>query len=384
MLWLALAAQTAAWASAQQASQPAPASLEAADSLWYGGLPAGAAESRTAWSPSYAPCSPCPRVYGYAEGLFLERSNDSFDQPMIVETIDGNPGATFLSTSDLDFNFDPAVRAVLGVRLHDGWAIEGSYLGLRDSDASAFITPPDDETNLTFPGGLVTNVISGVDRIYANYSSSLYTAELNLVHCRGNCSAWSNPKAASATPVAGVGNRSRCQTFEWFAGFRYLSLNEGLNLYGERDQQTHDGTVAVEHGPYDIRTNNNLYGGQLGARLRGWGARLGWEATGKAGIFGNDAQQEQYILDFPDFELRPLTGAEDVQVAFLGELSLTAIYRLTDVWSLRAGYNVIWVSGLALAPDQLDFSGTLPAGDQLRSTGSMFLHGASCGVEARW
>ena len=36
------------------------------------------------------------------------------------------------------------------------------------------------------------------------------------------------------------------------------------------------------------------------------------------------------------------------------------------------------------ALDNLDFSGTLPAGDQLRSTGSMFLHGVSGGLEARW
>jgi hypothetical protein len=37
-----------------------------------------------------------------------------------------------------------------------------------------------------------------------------------------------------------------------------------------------------------------------------------------------------------------------------------------------------------LAPDQLDFSGVLPAGNRLNSNGSLFLHGISCGVEARW
>jgi hypothetical protein len=51
---------------------------------------------------------------------------------------------------------------------------------------------------------------------------------------------------------------------------------------------------------------------------------------------------------------------------------------------LRAGYNLIWIAGAALAPDQLDFSGVLPAGNQLRSDASVFLHGVSGGLEARW
>jgi hypothetical protein len=82
--------------------------------------------------------------------------------------------------------------------------------------------------------------------------------------------------------------------------------------------------------------------------------------------------------------LRPLISAAGCQVAFVGELNLTGIYRLTDVWNLRAGYNLIWIAGTALAPDQLDFSGLIPAGNQLSSDGKVFLHGVSGGLEARW
>jgi hypothetical protein len=167
-------------------------------------------------------------------------------------------------------------------------------------------------------------------------------------------------------------------------GFRYLNLREHLRIYGERGQQTGSGTIAVESGVYDIRTSNNLYGPQVGARVRRWGRRLGWEMAGRAGIFGSDAQQEQYIVDFLPEPVRPLTSAADGQVAFVGDLNFTGIYRLNDVWNLRAGYNLIWITGVALAPDQLDFNATLPSGDQLDSHGSVFLHGVSCGVEARW
>jgi hypothetical protein len=168
-------------------------------------------------------------------------------------------------------------------------------------------------------------------------------------------------------------------------GFRYLNLRERLRINGERDQTTSNpnGSTAVETGVYDIGTSNNLYGPQVGARLRRWGRKLGWEATGKAGIFASDTQQEQYVIDYPDFTERELISASDNGVAFVGELNLTAIYRLNDVWNLRAGYNLIWIEGVALAPDQLDFSDVIGAGNQLSHNG-VLLHGVSCGLEARW
>lgn len=340
-------------------------------------------------------CSACFNVYGYAEILFLERTNCSSDQPVIVQTEDAIPVGTVFSTSDLDFDFDPAVRVVLGRRLHNGWAIEGSYLGLCDADASEFIVAPSEDPTiasaLTFPGALASgaNVFADMNRIWVDYSSALHSAELNFVHCCGCCTtSGHNKNDCSSKGDCGAGNM-RCRTVEWLVGFRYLNLAERLNIYAERDQQTGGGTVEVEFpGVYDIRTSNNLFGPQIGARARRWGTKWGWEAAGKAGIFGNAAHQEQSVIDYPDFPesfpLRPETSAADGQVAFVGELNLTAIYRLSDVWNLRAGYNLIWIAGVALAPDQLDFSGTLPAGEQLSSNGSVFLHGVSCGMEARW
>jgi hypothetical protein len=45
----------------------------------------------------------------------------------------------------------------------------------------------------------------------------------------------------------------------------------------------------------------------------------------------------------------------------------------------------MWIEGLALAPDQLDFDFAIdPSGNQLRNGGGMFLHGVNVGLEARW
>ena len=333
-------------------------------------------------------CRPCPRVYGYAEALFLQRDNASNDQPVIVTLdLDGNIEQTFLATSDLDFDFDPAVRVVAGHRLGQAWAIEGSYLGLFESASFAFTAASAEDIDLTFPRelGYVSNVFSDIGQARLDYWSALHSGELNLVHCRGCCEPCEKGHDGRCGAKAGDCRQS-CGTVEWLAGFRYLHLQETFNIYAER-QQTTPGPTDTESGNYNVRTHNDLYGAHLGARVRRWGPRLGWEAVGKAGLFGNGVQQEQYVLDWAEggsFPRRPLTSAASGQVAFVGELNLTGIYRLTDVWSLRAGYNLLWVAGVALAPDQLDFTYLPTSGSDIRSDGTLFLHGVSGGLEARW
>ena len=72
-------------------------------------------------------------------------------------------------------------------------------------------------------------------------------------------------------------------------------------------------------------------------------------------------------------------------MSFVGGANLSGLYSLSNVWNLRAGYNVMWIEGVALAPDQLDFDfAAAPSGNQLDDGGGMFLHGLNVGVEARW
>ena len=137
----------------------------------------------------------------------------------------------------------------------------------------------------------------------------------------------------------------RCSSLEWFAGVRFLDIGNALNIAVERRENG-----GVEDGSYNIQTGNHLIGGQLGARLRRTINRFGWEVTGKAGVYANDAEQTQSVIDFPNFPLRPTTSAQGCNTAFVGEINISGIYRLTDIWSAKVGYNAIWVEGLALRP----------------------------------
>jgi hypothetical protein len=310
----------------------------------------------------------CPCFYVQVDALFLQWVPRLANQPIVV---DPNTDITYLSTSNLGFNFDPGLQATFGMRLCGGRALEFSYFGLFQGTASAVVVQPDADAFLTFPDNLVGNVFVNMDRVQVDYSASLNSFEINLPCCCGCCDECPNE--------CGCG-QVNCHSWEWFAGFRYLNVGEQFNILAQR---TVDG--EVEEGTYNIRTNNNLYGAQLGARWRRMRGRFGWEAGGRAGVFGNDAQQRQSVTDFPNFPLRPSVSSSRGAAAFVGQGNLTALYRITDVWNVRAGYTVLWIEGLALAPDQLDFDfAAAQGGTQLHDGGGLFLHGVNVGLEARW
>ncbi len=306
-------------------------------------------------------CNLCPCTYAQVEALFWERSS----HPDRTVLINANNQQALVSTSDLDFGFDPGIRALFGFHLCNGQVIEFGYFGLFESQASLDYVRPNTNIDVTLPGalGVATNVFHDGVQTRTEYISRLQGAEVNLP-C---CCCWESP----CGDVAG----SR----EWFAGFRYVNLQESFRINGAKPVGG-----GVETGYYDLSSRNDLFGAQIGARIRRARGRFGWEATGKAGIFGNQAGQEQVVMDYPDFPLRPEVSSNGACVAFLGELNLTGIYQLNRTWGLRAGYNLMWIEGLALAPNQMDFTFTSISGTGLNTAGGLFLHGVNLGLEARW
>lgn len=320
--------------------------------------------------------NPCPCVYGYVEALFLMRHPQVHNQPIVV---DPNTNTTYLSTSNLNYNYNPGLRATFGTRICGNRALEFTYFGLFNGTASATAIKPDPAAFLTFPDNLVGNVFVDIDRPQVNYSSWLNSFEANLPCCCGCCDAAGCGECGECGQncSSGMGN---CQSMSWFGGFRYLNYGEQLNIASQR-------TVggALETGSYNVRTANHLYGMQVGARTRRTWGRFGYEAGGKTGLFVNDSQQIQSATDFPNFPLRPTVSNRSAAAAFLGEANLTGLYRLNNVWNVRAGYNVIWIQGLALAPNQLNFNfADAQAGSQLNNSSGLLLHGFNVGLEARW
>ena len=337
---------------------------------------------RTAVSDGFRPSAwndPCPRVYAQVGAMFLQRTPQFSNQPIVVDpTVD----STLLSTSDLNFNVDPGLQATIGMRSIGGRTVELDYFGLFEGNASAVVGAPNANAFLTFPNNLVGNVFVDMDQVSVNYTSSVQSVAVNLISCFGGCDTACD-SCDGCDGCDGFGNGgggARCRSLSWFAGFRYLNVSERLDLQAQRNDIN-----GVENGSYNIRTRNNLYGAQLGARMRRTQGRFGWDGAGFGGIFGNDANQTQSVTDFPNFALRPSVSSNQGGAAFVGGGNTSGLFRLNNVWNLRAGYNVMWIEGLALAPDQLDYDfAAAQGGSQLNNNGGMFLHGVNVGLAANW
>jgi hypothetical protein len=290
-----------------------------------------------------------PHCYAQADAIFFTRDNESGNQPLVL--LDGNQpnqSNVLLSTPDLDFNWQVGPRLLLG-REWDGFRMfEASYFGIYNWQADGTVTG-DNELNLPGDlgqfGGLGFN---DADIANVEYKSVIHNAEFNYLHSYGNIA--------------------------WLIGFRYFNLQDKLFLTFTDNQSG----VST----YNISAYNNLFGGQIGGRI--WQSCGNWsyDLTGKAGVYDNVIRSSQNVFDV-DATLRD-TKTSGNQIAFIGDIEFNANYQFTPTWSLRGGYQVFWIEGLALAPNQLDFTNTATSGTNLDKTGGMFMHGAHAGLMAKW
>jgi hypothetical protein len=201
---------------------------------------------------------------------------------------------------------------------NDGWGVGFRYFGLDGGDSTV--------NRLGAPGQTFTESFNGLDfddlvQFDAAYSSELHNFELNL--------------HKNIRPGVTV-----------FAGYRFLELDELFSIQARE--------VLPEEPAIEIsRTNvsNQLHGLQFGAQARVFErSRFTLDAGGSAGLYGNHAKQTMFVRD--DGANYPLQTISDTEVAFVGDISITGVYRLRDHVSLRAGLQMMWLTDVALAPEQ--------------------------------
>jgi hypothetical protein len=264
--------------------------------------------------------------------------------------INEDTGDTLLTTGDLRYRLEPGVRLTMGVSLNERTTLEASYFGLPDWTARRTVEGDD---NLSLPGDIAHTALDflDADEMKVLYLSELHNFEVNVVR-----------------PVAG-------SNLSLLAGFRYLGLRERFDINSfDSDSGRSD---------YDIHSEAHLFGAQIGGRLQRQYGRFGLDFVGKAGIFGNDAQQHTFLGDSNNTVIVRDSITHRTGAAFVGELGLTGKMQLNPRWCLRGGYSALWLEGVVRAPDQLDFTDTATSGTALHF-GSAFLHGPNIGLEAQW
>ena len=101
----------------------------------------------------------------------------------------------------------------------------------------------------------------------------------------------------------------------------------------------------------------------------------------------NDVQILWDLEDDPDGNVQHLAAND---VSFVGQANLLATYRINYQWTLRAGYQFLFVDGVALASE--NFNPVLPNINNpfnprktiVNTNGNVFYHGWNIGAEYMW
>ena len=312
-------------------------------------------------------CCPGWDTYAVFDVLFLQRNNAVGNRPLVYT----DRLEPVMTTQDLQPATATGTRLLFGRLVTDRWGWEVGYTGIYGMFGDAVVTGPG---NLQLPPDLSTVVspFGDADQVRGTYWSTLNMAEFNLFRYR--CCREYRP-----TRLACTNCQPNCHCINLLAGFVWAGLNEQSAL-------TADCCDFTETSVYSVRTATNYFGPQIGMRGRREWCRWAVEGWWKTALCGTSALQAQAPIYDPVTELyeRGENRSSGLGVGFIGSLNATLIYRLTDVWGIRAGYNMYWLTNAAFAPTQWDFSTASNAGTTLNDNGTLFLHGASLGVEARW
>jgi len=313
------------------------------------------------------------RSYAVFDALFLQRNNATVNQSLIVDT--AAPNTALISTGDLTSTIGTGARLLYGNYGENDVGWEVGYLGVYGMNAKRTATSATGDLASAYPRFAPVSGFRDGSFSTATYSSNLNSLECNLVLHEYD---------------GGFNRRSvrpwqRCDGYDgghvdWLAGFRWADVEESALLSMRSTNPTPQST-------YGVTSSSNLFAGQVGIRGRMAFERWATEGFMKIGIAGTSLYQSQTMVDaFDSTPLRSPRSGDTAGMGLIAEMNWTAIYRFNDVWGFRVGYNMMSLTGLALAPDQWVFSPSNAAsvGTGVHGTGSLFLAGGSLGLEARW
>jgi len=275
----------------------------------------------------------CDPLWTASADVLVLRRDGIDDVPLVVD----GAGNTLYNAKDVNLGFQAGGRVSIARHLCGRHDIEFEFFGLNSlSDATTIATPGAQFT--------VYGATLGTAPINMTFDSSLYSTELN----------WRMSWLCDRVKVLG--------------GFRWIQLGDDLTI-----------TDAVSPPELFIGSvENNLLGFQLGVegtliKRR----RFEIEAGFKAGVYSNTANVD---AAFPQAGPAAVFTARGNRAAFVGEAKIGLNYHLTDCLALRVGYQMMWLEGVALLPEQLDDL-AVPLLGQADMDGRPIYHGYHVGLQ---
>ncbi len=190
-------------------------------------------------------------------------------------------------------------------------------------------------------------------------------------------------------------------TWKLFSGFRYVELGENFDDARINDKPI-PAPIAVPAAPLAVidttlsrRLKNRLIGFQVGGRRDAWhvGSRLTFESFVNAGVYSNYFRRDDVTqvdttiitgddIDTPENEflqttstVRTTVRTSPTDISLLGEAGLNSVLKINECVALRAGYQVLAISGVGQALDAYFAPGL--------DGSTLVYHGLQFGIEYR-
>jgi len=302
-----------------------------------------------------------PRWSVTAGAVFLRRS----DAPERVMVEDAYTREELINTSDLNLDWGTGPRVDIVRHLNSECDLQALFFCVDSWNAQAWAESP---------YGLIIPLFDDAftfDAVKAHYRSRLYSLEFNLrqVVCYRQCKCG---QAGCGDDCCEEDCCQPCCCKPWLrvlAGFRWIELHDQAFFWSRYTVEEVD---PFQWGKFNC--DNSLHGFQLGAEAVLWdrGGRLQVDGFLKGGVYGNRVHRTGFATG--DLGTRNI-GDIHCRTAFAGEVGLTMTYRLTRRLSAMAGYEALWIDGVALAPMQ-------EKDKHIYDTA--FYHGALVGLQGRW
>lgn len=259
------------------------------------------------------------------------------------------PGAEAFNSDQFRQGFSAGPKLSLTYHDDSGYAVELSYFNIFDQTATKAVGPgnPTDWLVMKAPGAFWQTQDFPNQAMVWKATTSLYSAEANV----------RRDLSGRATILVGL---------------RWLQLNDGLegtlapadlavptwkqncpsaNLF-QVLACTPPGGQTQNYPPFwTTSVTNNLYGVQVGVdgKILELG-RFSLDGTLKIGLFDNDTRQSTEVS--LQKQVYPSSAATN-HATFASEAGLQAKCQLTKGLALKAGYQALWLDGVALAPGQI-------------------------------
>ncbi len=289
-----------------------------------------------------------------------------------------------MTTETAGFGYEPGLRVTIGKYLgrdaqNRDRTLEFTFWGLNDWTAQHAVT--------NSLGNLRTPLDRGIGGFnFATQHEYEYNSELNSFEMNAKTSRRLGRDRMVLKPDGHWERQcdpGRTPTF--LAGFRAMTVDEDFLFASVGAPFVDANNMTIERGGrYEIDAQNRLFGVQLGAEMIQQHCNWSFGVRGKLGGYANFVEQHS-VVDIDDQFFGSVSRderASDVQMAMAAELGLVGTYQIRPNLALRCAYDFIYLQGLALAPQQLDFNAApVP---NVRSGSHIYLNGGSIGLEYVW